>query len=352
MIIIDHWVLLLCGNFEHGQEKMKLLRLGSTDLRVSAMGVGLAALGRPGYINIGHADDLEKNYRVAGMERRAHGVLDAAWERGVRYFDAARSYGRAEAFLASWLRDRGVAAQTVVIGSKWGYTYTADWQVAAHAHEVKDHSLAVLRRQWAESLRTLGRRPDLYQIHSATLESGVLENVPVLGELARFKSDGVAIGLSVSGPRQRKVIEKALLLTVDGIRLFDCVQATWNLLERSAEPALAQAGDMGVGVIVKEGLANGRLTERNDVPEFGPGLRLLKRIARRLETSVDALALAAVLARPWADVVLSGAASMDHLASNLAAEEAVFDEAAASALKDLAESPETYWRIRSHLAWN
>ena len=36
-------------------------------------------------------------------------VLDAAYGAGVRYFDAARSYGRAEQFLGSWLRARGLA---------------------------------------------------------------------------------------------------------------------------------------------------------------------------------------------------------------------------------------------------
>jgi aryl-alcohol dehydrogenase-like predicted oxidoreductase len=72
---------------------MDLNTLGSTNLLVSPIGIGLAALGRPGYINIGHADDLEKDYDVAAMEARAHAVLDSAYERGVRYFDAARSYG-------------------------------------------------------------------------------------------------------------------------------------------------------------------------------------------------------------------------------------------------------------------
>ena len=63
-------------------------------------GLGLAALGRPGYINLGHAADLHADYDVAAMEGRAHAVLDAAHAAGVRYFDAARSYGRAEEFLA------------------------------------------------------------------------------------------------------------------------------------------------------------------------------------------------------------------------------------------------------------
>ena len=70
------------------------------------IGLGLAALGRPGYINLGHADDLGRNYDVAAMRAHAHAVLDAAWGAGVRYFDAARSYGRAEEFLGDWLRTR------------------------------------------------------------------------------------------------------------------------------------------------------------------------------------------------------------------------------------------------------
>ena len=33
-------------------------------------------------------------------------VLDAAYAAGIRYIDAARSYGRAEEFLAAWLAAR------------------------------------------------------------------------------------------------------------------------------------------------------------------------------------------------------------------------------------------------------
>jgi aryl-alcohol dehydrogenase-like predicted oxidoreductase len=92
------------------------------------------------------------------------------------------------------------------------------------------------------------------------------------------------------------------------------VQATWNLLERSAGDALHAAHDAGVGVIIKEGLANGRLTDRN--PELSPAVG---RAATRAGTTVDALALAAVLARPWVDVVLSGAATVEQLESNAVA---------------------------------
>jgi aryl-alcohol dehydrogenase-like predicted oxidoreductase len=74
-----------------------------------------------------------------------------------------------------------------------------------------------------------------------------------------------------------------------------------------------------MGVIVKEALANGRLTDRNRDPDFAARRALLAREAERLGATVDALALAAVLAQPWADVVLSGATTVAQLRSNLRA---------------------------------
>ena len=326
--------------------------LGSTSHMVTRMGLGLAALGRPGYINLGHADDLGGDYRVDVLQKRADQILDVAYERGIRYFDAARSYGRAEAFLGTWLDSRGHSPDDVCIGSKWGYTYTAQWQVTAEKHEVKEHSLRVLDRQWAQSRERLGAFLDLYQIHSATFESGVLEHAPVLNRLAELKQEGIAIGLTVSGARQAEIIRRSLEIVVDGVPLFDSVQATWNILERSAGPVLVEAHQRGVGVMIKEALANGRLTLRNTSPDFQARLNVLKREAGRLSGTVDALALAAVLAQPWVDVVLSGAAVVDHLTSNLEAFSIAWDSEAEAALEPLMENAERYWTIRSELAWN
>src|SRR5262249_4916657 len=156
-----------------------------------------------------------------------------------------------------------------------------------------------------------------YQIHSATLESGVLENREVLDELERLRETGLAIGLSVSGPRQGETVLLALQIERGGQRLFDAVQATWNLLEPSCGEALAGARAAGLVVVVKEGLANGRLTSRNTDGDFAPRRALLESLARSHGCSIDALALAAALAQPWASVVLSGAATVEHLRSNL-----------------------------------
>jgi aryl-alcohol dehydrogenase-like predicted oxidoreductase len=329
---------------------MQFTALGRTRLRVSRMGLGLAALGRPGYINLGHGEDLDHDYDVARMEARTHAVLDAAWAGGVRYFDAARSYGRAEAFLSSWLAGRQISPEQVAIGSKWGYTYTASWLVDAERHEVKNHSLATLMRQIEESRALLGSHLDLYQIHSATLDSGVLEDHDVLTALVRLRRGGLAIGLTLSGPQQAATLHRAFDVTIDGERVFDCVQATWNLLEPSAGPELAAAHAAGLGVIVKEALANGRLTDRNTAD--AAARRLLERVAARLGTSVDALALAAAIAQPWADVVLSGAAALSQLQSNLAALAVPWDDDAAAELRPLAEAPGAYWATRGELKWN
>lgn len=330
---------------------MEMRPLGRNGPLVSRIGLGLAALGRPGYINLGHAQDLPQDHAIAAMEANAHAVLDAAWEGGVRYFDAARSYGRAEAFLASWLSARQVDAAAVV-GSKWGYTYTANWQVKADKHEVKDHSLPVLVRQFGESHGLLGGHLRLYQIHSATLDSGVLDNRTVLEELARIRDQGVMIGLSLSGAHQAETLQKAAEIRVGGSRLFDVVQATWNLLEPSAGSALAEAHKFGMGIIVKEALANGRLTARNGDRAFPNKRMLLEDLATTVGVTVDALALAAVLAQPWADLVLSGAATVEQLSSNLAASQVKWHHDIANRLESIAETPDEYWNTRSKLPWN
>jgi aryl-alcohol dehydrogenase-like predicted oxidoreductase len=302
---------------------------------MSEIGLGLAALGRPAYINLGHAGDLGEDRSPDALRARTHAVLDHAHARGLRYFDAARSYGLAEDFLGSWLRARGPA--DVFVASKWGYTYTAGWRIDAEPHEVKDLSAGTLRRQLAETREHLGSWLRLYQIHSATLESGVLEDRDVLSELAALRETGVGIGLTATGPRQADTIDAAIATGA-----FDAVQATWNLHERSAGDALGRAHAAGMRVIVKEAVANGRLTG----PAAPPALAAA---ARERSVGPDALALAAALAQPWSAVVLSGASTTAMLDSNLAARALDVDP---GLLSDLAEPADEYWAARSELSWN
>jgi aryl-alcohol dehydrogenase-like predicted oxidoreductase len=288
-------------------------------------------------MTVGHASDLAST-SVDAMGRQLAVMCEAAYAAGVRHFDTARSYGRGEAFLRDWLEKRQPAGVTV--STKWGYRYTAGWSATAPVHEVKDHSLAHLDAQWPESRATLGPWFRVLQVHSATLESGVLDDVAVLKRLAWLRGGGLQLGLSVTGARQADIIRKAIALELDGARLFDWVQATWNVLEPSAGEALAEAHARGLKVIVKEGLANGRLSARGDVPHF-----LAAATARGV--SPDALALATALAQPWAAVVLMGAATKAQLESNLQAL-----KVDAVDPRGFARAPGEYWAERAQLAWS
>ncbi|MET8447553.1 aldo/keto reductase [Streptomyces sp. NPDC005209] len=323
---------------------MPFARLASATTAACHIGLGLAAVGRPGYINLGREEDLPAERTVDALRQRTHELLDAAYAQGVRYFDVARSYGRSEEFLADWLTARP-GIDDIVVGSKWGYTYTAGWSTDAERHEVKDHSLATYQRQRAESDSLLGDRLDLYQIHSVTPDSPALTDKELHAELAEAAAAGLTVGFSTSGPAQADAIRAALAVTVDGEPLFRTVQSTYNALETSAEPALAEAHDAGLTVIVKEGMANGRLAE-----PYAPDL--LKAVAAETELGCDAVALALVLRRPWAGVVLSGAATLNQLASNLHAAVVDLDEDQLTRLATLAEEPEAYWRKRGQLPWH
>lgn len=304
---------------------------------VLRLGIGLAALGRPAYITLGRAADLADHRTPDAMQRRTHEVLDAAWEAGVRYVDCARSYGYAERFVGAWLAEHPGRRDALVIGSKWGYAYVGQWDPTADPQEVKEHSAAMFDRQWPETLDALGGPPDLYDVHSMTPGDPALTDPQILARMADLAASGVRVGFSTSGPGQATTIRQALALEHGP---YTSVQSTWNLLEPSAGPALADAQRAGWFVVVKEALANGRLTGRGDERAV--------RMAQADDQAPDAHAIAWALAQPFADVVLSGAVTVPQLVSNLAARPPATP---ARDVATLARPPEQYWAERSALPW-
>ncbi|WP_214369943.1 aldo/keto reductase [Pseudonocardia sp. H11422] len=314
----------------------------------AGLGIGLAAVGRPAYINAGRAADLGDRRGVAELRARTEAVLDAAYTAGIRYVDTARSYGRAEEFLAGWLAAHP-EIDDVEIGSKWGYRYVGDWRLDAGVHEIKEHSPAAFTEQSARTRALLGDRLGVYHVHSATLETGVLTDTALHRALARLRDTGVRIGVSTSGAVQADTVRRALEVHVDGAPLFTSIQSTWNVLEPSVGPALAEAAAAGASVIVKEAVANGRLAPGGQ--DGTPGARRAAELAAGLEVPADQLAIAAALAQPWAGRVLSGAVDPAQLASNVAARDLALPAAVLDELPELAEPPADYWRARSERAW-
>jgi len=309
---------------------------------ITRLGVGLAAIGRPAYINIGRIEALPVERTVDELRAASWAVLDAAYAAGVRCVDVARSYGRAEEFLAGWLTDR--AYTDVAVSSKWGYTYVGGWRLDADVHEVKEHSAAKFTSQLAETRALLGRRLGLYQVHSLTMDSPLFDDTELQDSLVRLAGSGVRVGFSTSGPAQADTVRRALELTRHGQPVFTTVQATWNLLETSVGPALAQAHEGGALVLVKEAMANGRLAVRP--PD------VVTTLARRYDVGPDAIALAAALAQPWADIVLLGAAGVEQLRSNLAAVDVRLTSEDHDELAAIASPPTDYWATRAALRWS
>lgn len=312
--------------------------MSDAPLSSAILGLGLAAVGRPAYITTGRDDDLgDPGVRsIPAMRSRTHDLLDAAWELGIRYIDVARSYGYAEQFLGDWLRSSPDRAAHITVGSKWGYAYVGGWRMDAAVHECKEHSVAMFRRQWPETLEALGRAPDLYLIHSVTPESRALRDADLMNELRRLAGTGVRVGLSTSGPHQGAVLDAAR--TLDRTP-FSVVQATWNLLEGTVGPALARAHDDGWTVVVKEALANGELAAAaagTDVALAAGG------------APADAFALGAARAQPGVDIVLSGASTRSQLLRGVEAQPRRVDD---ETRRRLAVDPETYWRRRSERVW-
>lgn len=88
------------------------------------LGLGMAALGRPGYINLNRDSILGTDRPVEVMQQQADLVLDKlfALTSSPTWIDCARSYGLSEKFVGEYLRRKNIPADQVYVSSKWGYS--------------------------------------------------------------------------------------------------------------------------------------------------------------------------------------------------------------------------------------
>ena len=310
------------------------------------LGLGLAALGRPGYITLGHHQNIGDDKSKANMRNQCHKVLDFAYNKGIRYFDVARVYGESEEFLSSWIRKQNQFAGFV--GSKWGYEYLAEWNVETDQHERKDHSHPFLKKQWVETRMNLGKSIDLYQIHSVTPESGVLKDKAVIQELHAIKKGGVDIGISTSGLQQNETITELLEINKTE-KLFTFIQCTINIFEQSCIEILEKASNQGINVIAKEIFANGRLTDLNDCLHQEK-LSEIKKVASEYNMTIEDLALIWVYQLPFVKIVLTGASTIDQLDKNMNSLNKI--DIKIPPLGEHQLSLVDYWDTRKSLSWN
>ena len=312
------------------------------------LGLGTAALGRPQYINI-RTKNIQKT-DLATFRKHSFSVLEEAYALGVRYFDTAPGYGLAEALILEWLQTKN--DPTIEIATKWGYTYTANFDKNAIIHEVKEHSLAKLNAQWDFSKQLLPYLK-VYQIHSATIETGVLENSKVLERLASLKKEhNLKIGLTTTGTNQAEVIKKALNITVDGASLFDLFQVTYNFLDQSLLEILEELIHENKSIVIKEALANGRVFRNESYPHYNKMYEVLEGISKKHNVGVDAISLKYCEQTIPNSIVLSGASTIRQLQENLKADTFMLSSQDLALLDAFKTPAHYYWSERKKLTWN
>ena len=312
------------------------------------LGLGTAALGRPQYINIRFQTGGKSNLET--FKKNSFSVLETAYNKGVRYFDTAPGYGLAEALVLEWLQTKNDAS--IQIATKWGYTYTANFNENATVHEVKEHSLAKLNAQWNFSKQLLPYLK-VYQIHSATIETGVLENSEVLERLASLKKEhNLKIGLTTTGTNQTEVIKKALNVTVNGTSLFDLFQVTYNLLDQSLLEISEELIHQNKSIVIKEAMANGRIFRNESYLHYNKMYAVLESISKKHAVGIDAISLRYCEQTIPNSVVLSGASNNMQLKQNLHLNTFSLSNNEIDLLNSFKISPEFYWKERKQLIWN
>jgi aryl-alcohol dehydrogenase-like predicted oxidoreductase len=312
------------------------------------LGLGTAAIGRPHYINIRQEQILE--FSLDAFREKGRMLLEEAYRKGIRYFDTAPGYGMAEQLLIDWVTDKNDSS--IEVASKWGYTYVANFDSNATQHEVKEHSLEKLNEQWKKS-KVLLPNLRIYQIHSATFETGVIENERILNRLAELKSEyNLIIGITTTGANQKEVLTKAIDIEVDSESLFDLFQVTYNIFDQSLATVAEEIAKRNKRLVIKEAMANGRVFPNKNYPQYHKAYNKLNELKEKYNVGIDAIALRFCMDSIPVFKVLSGAANEQHLLDNLKIKDFRLEEEDIMQLKEQVILPECYWDERKQLNWN
>lgn len=301
------------------------LALGRTELRVSRIGFGCAAIGGYDYGPVNDGDSI----------RAVHHALDL----GINVFDTAAVYGlgHSEQVLGRALAGR---RERVVVATKFGVA----WDDLGRTH--RDASPKRIVEEADASLRRLGvDRIDVFQLHWPDGRTPMEEVMHALERLRRAGKIGAA-GLCNVGIGD--------LDTAQRHGRVETLQLPYSLVDRDHEATLKAAVDRyGMGVLLYNVLAHGFLTGRytSQSAFAGSDLRArpvahrdaahgiadtVRRVAERFGRSPAQVALRWVAQALPGGVVLAGMKRSQQVQENVAVTEWELDEAAMTALHDCA----------------
>jgi aryl-alcohol dehydrogenase-like predicted oxidoreductase len=280
---------------------VEVTRLGSSDLRVSRVGLGCNNFGR----------------RLDAAATRA--VIDAALEAGVTFLDTADVYGAgdSERFIGEALAGR---RDEVVLATKFGQDASVPGLGGSREH---------VRAALDASLGRLGFDViDLYYYHRP---DGVTPLEETLGAMRELVDEGRVRWLGLSNVDAELVRRAA----ASGVTVV-AVQNHYSLLRRDDDAeVLPLCRELGIGYVPYFPLASGRLTGKYRRGEPHPaGTRLaagdvadtdlerveaLEREAGRRRRSLLDAAIGGLASIPGIASVIAGATSAEQVRANAAA---------------------------------
>ena len=294
-------------------------RLGRSDVRITTVGLGGASLG-----NLYRAIDDET----------AASIVDAAWDRGVRYFDTAPHYGLglSERRLGAALKGR--RRDELVVSTKVGRLLDVHdvprqddqgFDVVTRLRRRFDFSADGVRRSLDESLERLGLdRVDIALIHDPDLhtDQAIGEAYPAL---AILRDEGVVGAIGV-GMNQTAVLERFVRET--DIDVVMCA-GRFTLLDQSAldgllpaceerEVSVLAAGVFNSGILASESPSSAATYDYAPAPQnVRDRAAGLFSVAESMGESVPHLALHFPLQHPAVAAVVVGASSAAEVVQNL-----------------------------------
>ncbi|MFE7170385.1 aldo/keto reductase [Streptomyces sp. NPDC057616] len=277
---------------------------------------------------------LWHNFGEDGNRERGRAMIRCAFDAGVTHFDIANNYGpppgAAEEFFGRVLgTDLRGHRDELVVSTKAGWDMWpgpyGDHGSRKHLHASLDQSLARLGVDYV----------DIYYHHRPDPETPLDET---MGALADAVHQGKALHVGISSYDGPSTVEAAKILRGMNVPLL-VHQAHYSMLARTIERGLLDTlGGEGIGCIAFAPLSMGLLTDRyldGTVPvgsraekaevlsaddltnDLLAKLRALARIAERRRQSLAQMSLAWALRDERVTSVVTGASSVEQLATNL-----------------------------------
>lgn len=297
-------------------------RLPTIDLTITTMGLGCAQMG-----NL---------YRLTSYDE-CKTAFDAAWERGIRYFDTAPHYGhgRAELRLGTMLTDK--PRKDYVVSTKVGRLMQPDASVRDEANGfinplpfqgVYDYSHDGILRSFEDSQKRLGViDPDILYIHDIGTVTHGARNAHYWAQLTQgggfkalnsLKEQGAvkAIGLGVN---EWEVVRDAMTQTHIDVAML---AGRYTLLEQQSLAFMNDCAQVGTAIVIAGAfnsgiLAGNRKFNYADAPQdLLARVEALQKVCDDMGVSLQAAALQFPLAHPATVSVVSGARNGGQISTN------------------------------------